>query len=92
MSQPASAIGRAHRAIKAVLLAKGATVPKADSKAHGIIDGLKGSKIRQFGRSRKPRRLARKLLGERFPKQRQRDAARARKGHAAWNARQKATR
>jgi len=58
----ATAYGDAHAAIKTVLMGDGLGEPRADRMAHSVIDRFDGKTIRQFGRTRKKRRLARRRL------------------------------
>jgi len=57
-----TAYGDAHAAMKAVLMGDGIPESKADRTVSRIIDKMDGKTIRQFGRTCKKRRLARRRL------------------------------
>ena len=57
-----TAYGDAHAAMKAVLMGDGVSEPKADRTVARVIGGMHGKTIRQFGNTRKKRRLARRRL------------------------------
>ena len=68
----------ARRTFAALFVSRGMSAPRAQSKAHRIVDDFDRRQAVHFARARKRLRLARKILGERIGEH-QRDIIRARR-------------